>query len=316
MSRLLPFPIFPAQASTLAPMTDALTLYLLIVSGVMTVLIAGLILYLSIRYRRRPGNEVATQIEGSNRLEVAWTVTPLAFLMVMYAWGANIYFYAYTPPPDALEVWGVGKQWMWKWQHLSGQREINDLHVPVGRPVRVRLTSQDVIHSFYVPAFRVKQDAIPGRYTEVWFEATQAGTFHLFCAEYCGTLHSGMIGSVIAMEPAAFEQWLGGGATVSPAQRGEQLFQDLGCNTCHRDDSLARCPDLAGLFGRTVRLQTGQTLTADAAYIRESILDPGARIVAGYENIMPTFKGQVSEEQVLDLIAYIQALRGGKEPPS
>jgi len=197
---------------------------------------------------------------------------------------------------------------MWKFQHLSGQREINELHVPVGRAVKVLLASQDVIHSFYVPAFRVKQDAIPGRYSELWFEATVPGRYHLFCAEYCGTLHSGMIGWVVAMEPAAFQEWLAGGPTMSPAQRGEKLFQDLGCNTCHRSDALARCPELGGLFGRPVQLQSGQTVTADEAYIRESILDPGAKVVAGYENIMPTFKGLVTEESILDLIAYIRSL--------
>jgi cytochrome c oxidase subunit 2 len=316
VSRLLPFPIFPEQASTLAPRVDGLLYYLLTVSGVITILIAGLILLFSIRYRRRPGNEIAVQIEGSNRLELAWTIAPLLFMSVMYAWGAHIYFMAYTPPPDALEVWAVGKQWMWKMQHLSGQREINELHVPVGRPVKLLLTSQDVIHSFYVPAFRVKQDVIPGRYTELWFEATQPGRYHLFCAEYCGTLHSGMVGSVVAMEPAAFEEWLGGGPSESPARRGEQLFQSLGCETCHRADSLARCPHLGGLYGRPVRLQTGQTVVADEAYLRESIIDPGAKIAAGYDNIMPTFKGLVAEEGILDLIAYIRALGGGQEPGS
>jgi cytochrome c oxidase subunit 2 len=205
---------------------------------------------------------------------------------------------------------------MWKVQHLSGQREINELHVPVGRAVRVLLTSQDVIHSFYVPAFRVKSDAIPGRYTETWFEATRPGRYHLFCAEYCGTLHSGMIGSVVAMEPAAFEEWLAGGPTFSPAERGLQLFQDLGCATCHRADATARCPDLAGLFGRPVRLKTGETVVADEAYLRQSIVDPGARVVEGYENLMPTFKGLVTEEGILDLIAYIRALEAPREAGS
>jgi cytochrome c oxidase subunit 2 len=314
MSRVLPFELFPPQASTLAYRTDALLAYLLVVTGLMTVAIASLIVHFSIRYRRRPGNEVATQIRGSHRLELAWTVAPLLLLTVMYAWGASIYFWAYTPPPDALEVYGVGKQWMWKLQHLSGQREINELHVPVGRPVRVLLTSQDVIHSFFVPAFRVKSDAIPGRYTELWFEATQPGRYHLFCAEYCGTLHSGMIGSVVAMEPAGFEEWLAGGPARSPAEQGLKLFQDLGCETCHRSDALARCPDLTGLFGRPVRLRTGETVTADEAYLRESILEPGAKIVAGYEDIMPTFKGLVSEEGILDLIAYVRALQATGEP--
>ncbi|HJQ84170.1 MAG TPA: cytochrome c oxidase subunit II [Candidatus Binatia bacterium] len=304
---MLPFPLFPPQASTLAPRTDHLLYYLLAVSAFFTVLIAGLIVVFSVRYRRRPGNERATQVMGSHRLELAWTVAPLTLLLVMYAWGASVYFYAFTPPPDALEVQGVGKQWMWKFQHLSGQREINELHVPVGRAVQVLLTSQDVIHSFFVPAFRVKQDAIPGRYTLAWFEATVPGRYHLFCAEYCGTLHSGMIGSVVAMEPAAFQQWLQGGATESPAQRGAKLFQDLGCDTCHRGDSLARGPDLTGLLGRPVRLRSGQVVVADAAYVRESILDPAAKVVDGYEPIMPTFKGLVTEEQILDLVSWLQA---------
>ena len=310
----LPFRIFPEQASTLAPRTDHLLYFLLGTSAFMSVLIAALIVWFSIRYRRRPGNEVAIQIEGSNKLEIFWTVTPLIVFMVAYAWGASVYFYAYTPPPDALQVYGVGKQWMWKFQHLSGQREINDLHVPVGRAVRVLLTSQDVIHSFFVPDFRVKQDALPGRYTEAWFEATEAGTFHLFCAEYCGTLHSHMIGSVVAMEPAAFEQWLAGGATLSPAQRGQKLFQDLGCNTCHRSDTLARGPDLVGLFGKSVRLQGGGVVTADEAYIRESILDPAAKVVDGFQPIMPTFSGLVSEEGIIDLIEYVKSLQGEEKP--
>ena len=310
---MLPFPLFPPQASTLAVRTDHLLYYVLAVSVFLAGLVAFLVVYFAIRYRRRPGHEVATQIEGSNRLEIAWTLAPLVLLLVMYAWGASVYLYAYTPPPDALQVYGVGKQWMWKFQHLSGQQEINDLHVPVGHAVRVLLTSQDVIHSFYVPAFRVKQDAVPGRYTLVWFEATRPGVYHLFCAEYCGTLHSRMIGSVVAMEPAAFEQWLAGGPTLSPAQRGEKLFQDLGCDTCHRSDAQARCPDLTGLFGQPVRLQSGEVVTADEAYIRESILEPGAKVVQGYENIMPTFKGQVTEEGILDLIVYIHALRGTQQ---
>jgi len=313
VSRLLPFPIFPPQSSTLAPQTDHLLYYLLALSGVMTVLIAGLILWFSIRYRRRPGNEQATQVLGSNRLELGWTVVPLVIFLFTYAWGASVYFWAFTPPPDALQVYGIGKQWMWKFQHLSGQREIDELHVPVGRPVKVLLTSQDVIHSFYVPAFRVKQDALPGRYTESWFEATEPGTFHLFCAEYCGTLHSHMIGSVVALEPAAFEQWLAGGATQSPAQRGLKLFQDLGCETCHRADALARAPDLTGLFGRHVRLQNGAVVTADEAYVRESILDPAAKVVQGYEPIMPTFRGLVTEEGIVDLIEYLKSLGGAEK---
>jgi cytochrome c oxidase subunit 2 len=310
----LPFPIFPTEASTLAGRTDHLLFYLIGLTGSVAALVAVLIVYFAVRYRRRPGNEQAVQIQGSNRLEVAWTVVPLVLFLFTYVWGANVYFWAYTPPPDALQVYGIGKQWMWKFQHLGGQREIDELHVPVGRPVKMLLTSQDVIHSFYVPAFRVKQDAVPGRYTEIWFEATVPGTYHLFCAEYCGTLHSHMTGSVIALEPAAFEQWLAGGATLSPAQRGQKLFQDLGCNTCHRSDTLARAPDLSGLFGKPVRLRSGQVVLADEAYVRESILDPTAKVVDGYEPIMPTFQGLVTEEGIVDLIEYVKSL-AAEEPP-
>jgi len=307
-SGILPFPVFPPQASTIAPATDHLLYWLLATSAVMSVGIAACIVWFAIRYRRRPGNMQATQVLGSNRIEIAWTVTPLVVFLFTYVWGVDVYFRAYTPPVGALEVYGIGKQWMWKFQHLGGQREIDELHVPVGRPVKVLLTSQDVIHSFYVPAFRTKQDALPGRYTEVWFEATTPGTYHLFCAEYCGTLHSGMIGSVIAMAPADFEQWLAGGPTESSAQRGQKLFQYLGCDTCHRSDALARAPDLTGLFGKRVRLQGGATVTADEGYIRESILDPAAQVVEGWQPIMPVFKGLVSEEGLLDLIAYVKSL--------
>ncbi len=302
-------PLFPEQASTLAPRVDALLFFLLAVSTFFTLLIAGCIVVFAIRYRRRPGNEVAEQVHGSDRLEIAWSVIPLLLCLVMYVWGAQLYFAAASPPPDALEVYSVAKQWMWKFQHLSGPREINELHVPVGLPVKVLMTSQDVIHSLFVPAFRVKQDVLPGRYTQLWFQATTPGTYHLFCAEYCGTLHSGMIGQVVAMEPADFQRWLAGGTAASPAVAGEKLFADLGCVTCHSAGAQARCPDLAGLFGRTVTLTTGQTLTADEGYIRESILTPGAKIVAGYENIMPTYQGLVNEEGVLQLITYIKSLQ-------
>jgi cytochrome c oxidase subunit 2 len=309
MHARLSLPLFPEQASTLAPRVDALLFFLLGVTVFFTVLIAGGVLYFAIKYRRRAGNEVAEQITGSNRLEITWSVIPLLLSMVMYAWGANLFLAAYTPPGDSLEVDVVGKQWMWKFQHLSGPREINELHVPVGRPVKLLMTSQDVIHSLFVPAFRVKQDVLPGRYSALWFEATKPGTYHLFCAEYCGTQHSGMVGWVTAMEPAQFQQWLAGAPEGSPAAGGAKLFQELGCITCHRGDAQARCPELGGLFGRTVTLATGQAVTADEGYLRESILDPSAKITAGFQNIMPTYRGLVTEEGVLELIAYIKSLQ-------
>jgi cytochrome c oxidase subunit 2 len=234
--------------------------------------------------------------------------------MVMFGWGATIYAKLHTPPADAVRVNAVGKQWMWKVQHMEGRREINTLHVPVGRPIRVVLTSEDVIHSFFIPAFRVKQDAVPGRYTSLWFEATTPGRYHLFCTEYCGTLHSKMIGEVVVMEPTAFQEWLRSGSedgapAGSLAEQGRALFESRGCQSCHAGDS-PRGPSLVGLADGRVALADGSETIADDAYLRESILDPRARIVRGYEPLMPTFQGLVTEEQVMELIAYIRSLDG------
>jgi cytochrome c oxidase subunit 2 len=245
-------------------------------------------------------------------LEVGWSVIPLIIMLAMFAWGTRVFFQLYRPPVDAIEYTAIGKQWMWKVQHPGGQREINTLHIPIGQPIKVQLASEDVIHSFYVPAFRVKQDAVPGRYTSVWFNATKPGVYHLFCAEYCGTEHSRMIGSVIAMEPQDYENWLAGGAAgQSMAASGGELFQSLACVTCHRAGAtaqLARGPALEGLHGSQVKLADGRTVIADDTYIRESILNPNAKLVAGWDPVMPTFQGQVTEEQVTQLIAYIRTL--------
>jgi len=252
---------------------------------------------------------VPKPIHGSLALELTWTLIPFGLAMVMFFWGAQVYLAIARPPDDALPVYVVGKQWMWKIQHLEGRREINELHVPVNRAVKLTLTSEDVIHSFFVPAFRIKQDALPGRYTTLWFQATKPGTYHLFCAEYCGTEHSGMIGHIIVQEPADYEAWLGGASvTASLATAGENLFQQLGCVTCHRGDTGARGPSLEGLWGATVQLQGGATAVVDEAYVRESILTPQAKIVAGFQPIMPTFKGLVSEEGLVQLIAYLKTL--------
>jgi cytochrome c oxidase subunit 2 len=246
-------------------------------------------------------------------LEIVWSAIPFALAMVMFVWSTRLYFTLERPPADSLQLYAVGKQWMWKFQHPEGVREINELHVPLGQNVRLTMSSEDVIHSFFVPAFRVKQDVVPGRYTQVWFRATRTGSFHLFCAEYCGTQHSGMIGTVTVMEPNDYEAWLagGGGARVpgqSLAQLGERLFTERACSTCHLPNGQGRGPSLVGLFGSTVKLQDGGAVTADETYIRESILNPVAKIVAGYQPLMPIFQGQLSEEQLLQLIAYIRTL--------
>jgi len=292
---------------------DALFVFLVVLSTLMSVAIFTMILVFAIRFRKRPGVQ-AEQIEGSTPLEITWSVVPLGIFMMIFVWGAVIYFQERTPPQGATEVYVVAKQWMWKLQHQEGQREINQLHIPVGRDVKLIMTSQDVIHSFYVPAFRIKQDVLPGRYTTAWFHATKPGTYHLFCAEYCGTQHSGMIGQVVVMEPAQYQAWLSGGpATGTLAENGQEIFQQLGCSTCHRSDTQGRGPNLLGVFGKPVQLEDGRTVLADENYVRESILSPAAKVVAGFKPIMPTFQGIVSEEQVNALVAYVKSL---SQPPA
>jgi len=301
------FPLWPQRASTMAGSVDALYIFLLIVSGLMTLLILAAVVFFAARFRHRRGVP-AEQIEGSTPLELIWSVIPLVVFMVIFLWGAIVYFKGRTPPRDATEVYVVAKQWMWKLEHAEGQREINELHVPVGRDVKLIMTSQDVIHSFFVPAFRMKQDVLPGRYTVAWFRATKPGTYHLFCTQYCGTQHSGMIGNVIVMEPAQYEAWMSGGSTGPLSATGEKIFSELGCVTCHRSDAQGRGPNLQGVFGKPVELADGRTVTADENYLRECILDPGAKRVKGFRPIMPTFQGLVSEEQVNALVAYVKSL--------
>ncbi len=302
------FPLWPVNASTHALPVDLLYIFLVVLSLGTTLAIFVVIALFSMKYRRRHGRE-ATPIEGSLILEISWSVIPLGIFMVIFLWGAVIFFDERTPPQDATEIYVVAKQWMWKLQHPEGQRELNELHVPAGRDIKLIMTSQDVIHSFYVPAFRLKQDVLPGRYTTMWFRATRPGTYHLFCAQYCGTQHSGMIGDVVVMEPAEYQTWLSGGVPAgSLAQTGQALFQQLGCSTCHRFDVQGRGPNLTGVFGKPVSLEDGRTVVADENYVRESILVPAAKVVSGFKPIMPSFQGQVSEDQLDALIAYVKSL--------
>jgi cytochrome c oxidase subunit II len=301
------FPLWPERASTMAGNVDALYIFLLVVSGLMSLLIFVLIVFFAAKYRSRAGHR-AEQIEGSIPLELTWSIIPLGVFMFIFGWGAVIYFQERTPPQGTMEVYTVAKQWMWKFEHAEGQREINELHVPVGRDVKLIMTSQDVIHSFFVPAFRIKQDVLPGRYTTFWFHATKPGTYHVFCAEYCGTQHSGMIGWVIVMEPRDYEAWMSGGGNQPLAVTGQKLFSELGCITCHRSDTQGRGPNLAGVFGKPVLLEDGRTVMADENYVRESILEPQAKVVRGFKPVMPTFQGQVSDEQLSALVAYVKSL--------
>ena len=302
-------PFAPEQASTVAWEVDALYLYLTLLTVFFSVGITLAIVYFAIKYRRRVHTEVPRPRAGAIQLELTWTIIPLLISMTIFAWGASVYFKQYRVPEEAMEVYVVGKQWMWKFQHREGQREINELHVPVGARVRLVMTTEDVIHSFFVPAFRVKMDVVPGRYSYAWFEATKPGKYHLFCAEYCGTNHSGMGGYVYVMEPDDYQQWLSGGATGSPAEAGKKLFQDRGCVTCHQEDKQGRAPMIRGLFGSTITLQDGTPQKVDEDYVRESILDPLAKRHQGFESIMPTYyKDQLTQEQILQIIAYFRSV--------
>jgi cytochrome c oxidase subunit 2 len=306
----LPFPLFPPSASTVASEMDALYFFIVAVCTFFAVLVTVLVVFFTLRYKRKDENEVGADIHGSLVLELTWTFIPFVLAMTMFGWGAKVFFDLSRPPRDAMEIFVVGKQWMWKVQHPDGTREINQLHVPIGRPVRITLGSEDVIHDFFVPAFRVKMDAVPGKLTTLWFEATKEGTYHIFCAEYCGTKHSGMIGEVIAMQPQDYEAWLAGGRmTGTPVENGERLFADLACITCHKTDSTGRGPSLVGLFGSAVNLADGRTVVADENYLRESIMNSQAKVVQGYQPIMPAFQGLVSEENVMQLIAYLKTLK-------
>jgi len=308
-------PFSPEQASSFAGDVDALYGFLWALTIVIGTLLTLLILYFAIKYRRRSEEEIPRPVKASHRLEAIWVGVPFVIAMGIFAWSAALYYRMYRPPAEAIDIYVVAKQWMWKFQHLDGHREINELHVPVGRKVKLTMTTEDVIHSFFVPAFRVKMDVVPGKYSTIWFEPTKAGRYHLFCAEFCGTSHSGMIGWIDVMEAPEYQAWLSGGAAGgSLAEAGEKLFQQLACNTCHKSDGTGRGPALQGVFGKSVQLANGQRVIVDEAYVRESITNPKAKVVAGYEAIMPTFQGQVSEEQLLQLISYIRSLAGLQGP--
>jgi cytochrome c oxidase subunit 2 len=300
-------PIFPPQASSISSEVDSLALLMLILSLLIAVSIFVLIVFFCVKYRRRAGNEIGQPDRHTMAVEITWTVIPLALCMIPFIWGARVYLEQAQPPSDAVEVYVVAKQWMWKTEQPGGQEEINALHVPTGRPVKLTMTSQDVIHSFFVPAFRVKADVLPGRYTTAWFTATQPGDYMLFCSQYCGTDHAAMTGRVIAMKPGDYANWLNesAGAYQSPAAQGRKLFQQYGCVDCHEAN---RAPSLQGLYGQPVLLSDGSTVIADDNYIRQKLLTPAASVPVGYAPIMPSFAGRLSDEDILNLIAYIKSI--------
>jgi cytochrome c oxidase subunit 2 len=301
--------LFPAEASTIAPYADALYFFLLAITVIGLVLVGVLVFGFSIRYRKAR-SPVATQVEGSTLLEATWTIIPLALFMVTWIWGALLYFRIYNPPTNAMNIYVVGKQWMWKAEHEGGQHEINALHVPTGRAVQLTLISQDVFHSFSIPDFRIKREVIPGRYSTVWFQATTPGTYHIFCTQYCGTNHSAMIGEVTVLSPEDYQKWTQESTSgTSLAQNGERLFASMGCNACHSGSAAARGPNLAGVYGSKLQLTSGSEVLVNDAYLRDAILNPSQHITAGYAPIMPTYQGQVSEDGLIDLVEYIKNMQ-------
>lgn len=302
-------PFVPVQASEFAGDVDRLTFFLVGMTTVFTVLICVMIVVFTVKYRRRSADEVGSSFENSALLEITWTVIPLLIVLFTFGWGLKVFFRLSRPPASAVNYYVSGKQWMWKIQHPTGQREINELHVPLGQPTRLVMNSEDVIHSFFVPAFRVKADVVPGRTTSLWFTPSKTGRYHLFCTEYCGTEHSKMIGTVVVQEPDDYQAWLAGApAPKSPGGAGELLFAQYACDTCHRAEPGGRGPALSGIFGTEVALAGGGTVIVDDAYLRESILTPTAKIVQGYEPLMPTFQGQLSDEALAQLLTYIKSL--------
>jgi cytochrome c oxidase subunit II len=310
----LMIPIQPPAASSISGEVDQLYYLLTGITLFFTVLIFSIIFYFMVKYRRRSKDEIPPEVHSSLVLELAWTIIPSLICVVIFVWASSLYIRSSRPPSASTEIFVIGKQWMWHLQHPEGPREINELHVPVGLPVKLTLTSEDAIHDFYVPDFRIKVDVLPNRYVHCWFQATKTGQYNFFCSQYCGTNHSGMIGQVTVMDPVAYREWLQTDAEGSLALEGRKLFLQYQCTACHSADQSARAPVLEGLSMQAVHLTNGRTVTADDNYLRESILDPSAKIVAGYEDIMPSFAGQLSEEEVIRLLAYIKSLSAGQTP--
>jgi cytochrome c oxidase subunit II len=303
-------PFFPVEASDIAANVDALFAFILITSIFFTVLVALLTLIAALKYKRKSPGEVGNTVEGNLPMEIGWTLIPLIIAIGMFAWGGVVYVNFRTAPKDTLDIYVIGKQWMWKAQQPNGRKEINELHVPVGRNIKLIMGSEDVIHDFYVPAFRVKMDVVPGRYNTLWFHPTVPGKYHFYCSQYCGTNHALMGGWVTVQDPSDYAAWLSGeSGDVNPVSAGEKLFTSLACTTCHVGNGTGRGPSLNGVFGAKVLFADGSSATADEAYIRESILQPKAKIVAGFQPVMPTFQGLVTEEQIQNLTAYIKSLK-------
>lgn len=305
------FFLLPEQASSIAHRVDAIIHVFVGVAALAVFLIAGAVIYFAVRYRRAKRPDTPARTRTVIAVEVAWITIPLVVFLTFFVWGARVFLEQFSQAPsNAYQVFVLGKQWMWKFEHPSGRREINEIHLPINRPVEFIMISQDVIHSAFVPAFRLKHDVLPNQYTKLSFEPSRVGRYHLFCSQYCGTNHSVMTGQVVVQAQKDFEYWLTSvQGQNSPASIGKALTGTLQCVTCHKSGSSETAPSLEGLFGRKVLLSNGDTVVADENYIRESILDPKRKIAGFYKNVMPSYRGKVSEEDLMHLIAYLKSVR-------
>ncbi len=306
------FPLLPYEDSSYAARVDGIFVSLLVLCTVITLGVFAVIIAFCIRYRRGSPADRSHRPSESTQIavEFAWIILPLLIFIGLFIWAGNVYFEMFSPPADGVAIYVIGKQWMWKIEHATGQREINQLHIPIDRNIVLTMTSQDVIHDFDVPAFRIKHDVLPGRYNTMWFKATKTGTYHLFCGQYCGDFHSLMVGDVIAMSPTDYAAWLQGhgeGTSDTLAADGSRAFHALGCSGCHEGSQVVHAPSLNGLYDEPVPLQSGQVVRADDTFLRDMILQPAKNVPAGYQPIMPSYQGLVTEEQIVSLIAYIKS---------
>ena len=310
--------LLPYEDSSYATSVDAIFLSLVLLCSAITLAVFAVIVYFCIHYRKGSGaDRTHYPSEGAQiGIELTWIVIPFVIFVGLFIWAGNVYYEMFSPPPDGLAIYVIGKQWMWKIEHPGGQREINQLHIPVNRNIVLTLTSQDVIHDFDVPAFRIKHDVLPDRYVRMWFKATKPGTYRLFCGQYCGNFHSLMAGSIIVMSEIDYAAWLqqGDNAPETLAAEGSRYFHSLGCSGCHENSQVVHAPSLVGIYQQPVPLQSGQIVEANDDYLRDSILQPSKNIPAGYQPIMPSFQGILSEEQIIALIAYIKSQRTDYPP--
>lgn len=312
MGRLFDFMLPENRSPLTADSTDGLFHFITEVSLIFLIGITIALVYFAYKYKRKSEDDKTPLITHNNTLEITWSVIPLIIVMIIFGWGYSGWLNLKAVPNDAYEIQATGYKWNWNFNYENGAQTLNELHVPAGRPIKVVMQSRDVLHSFFIPDYRVKHDVVPGRYTYVWFQAEETGESIIFCTEYCGTSHSDMLAKVIVHEPDEFEQWLelnGGGMQGSPVEMGEQLVSMNGCQTCHSlDGTTGIGPSFKGIWGREQQFTDGSTAVTDENYIRESILYPGEKVVAGHDNVMVSYEGILSDDDITNIIEYLKTI--------